>query len=150
MAKKKPEAVELKVETPEEEKANLEKSLDTIELCREKLDTDFGEDIENERKNIFVTYKKERTRNNIIMIAVVAIFVTSMILMVNFKVWGMIVGWVAIGVTTVFMIVNYILTKNRFPNTTKKYIRYFMERIDNYIFDIEDVHDQKLFYETFN
>ncbi len=150
MAKKKPEqseAVELKVETPEEEKANLEKSLDTIQLCKEKYETNFDEDIEKERSNIFVVYKKARTRNNIIMIAVVAVFAVSMILMLNFKPWGPIVGGVAIGVTTVFIIINYILTRNTFPNTTKKYIRYFMERSDNYIFDIENVHDQKLFYE---
>ena len=150
MAKKKPEqseAVELKVETPEEAKQNLEKSLDTIEICREKIETNFEEDVEKERNNIFVVYKKARVRNNIIMVAVVAVFAAAMILMMNVPEWGTIVGGVAIGVLVVFLIVNYILTRNTFPDTTKKYIRFFMIRMDNYIFDIENAHDQKLFFE---
>lgn len=150
MAKKKVEQnenVELKVETPEEAKANLDKSLDVIELGKNKYETSLEEDVEKERNNIFVTYKKARTRNNIIMVSVVVVFVVAMILMVQFKSWGTIVGGVMIGAAVVFMIVQYILTRNTFPNTTKNYIRYFMTRADDYVFDIENVHDLKLYYE---
>ena len=141
--------VEIKIENPEEEQKKLDKSLDLIPLCREKSDTPYHEEVENERKNIFKVYKKARTENNIIMVITVLVFIASMILMVTpeTKSWGTIAGGVAIGVVIVFLIVHYILTRNLFPNTTKNYIRYFMEHTDNYIFDIENVHDQKLYFE---
>ena len=141
--------VEIKIENPEEEQKKLDKSLDLIPLCREKSDTPYHEEVENERKNIFKVYKKARTENNVIMVITVLVFVASMILMVTpeTKSWGTIAGGVAIGVVIVFLIVHYILTRNLFPNTTKNYIRYFMEHTDNYIFDIENVHDQKLYFE---
>ena len=81
------------------------------------------------------------------MVITVVVFVASFIMFVNLGNIGKIIGGVAIGVALVFLIVHYILTRNRFPNTTKKYIRYFMEHSDNYIFDINDVHDQKLYFE---
>lgn len=141
--------VEIKVENPEEEQKKLEKSLDLIPLCREKSEKPYHEEVEEQRTNIFKVYKKARTENNIIMVVTVLIFAAAMILMVTpqTKSWGTIAGGVAIGVVIVFLIVHYILTRNLFPNTTKDYIRFFMEHVDNYIFDIEDVHDQKLYFE---
>ena len=148
MSKKnqKPQVV-IKEATPEEEQAKLEQSLDVIKLGKKDSDVPFNQAIETERNNIFVTYKKTRTINNIITAIVVVIFIAAMILFVQFPGWGQITGGVAIGVALVFMIVYYILTRNKFPNTTKKYIRYFMEESDNYIFDIENVYDQRLFFE---
>ena len=101
MKKKEQKTVKAKVLTPEEENAQLEKSLDTINLDEiEKNELPFDKAVENERKNIFVTYRKARTRNNILMIVTVVIFIASMILLVNenTKSWGPIVGGVAIGV----------------------------------------------------
>ena len=138
---------EIKVETPEEAQEKLDKSLDLIPLCREKSEVPFNEEVEQERSNIFKVYKKTRTENNIIMVITVVVFVASFIMFVNLGDIGKIIGGVAIGVALVFLIVHYILTRNRFPNTTKKYIRFFMEHSDNYIFDINDVHDQKLYFE---
>ena len=150
MAKKKNQeqpVEEVKESSPEQEQQKLDASLDLIYLCKEPAQEDFAEAVEKERSNIFVTYKKARRNNNIIMAVVVAIFIASMIIMTQFKTWGVIAGGVAIGVTLVFLIVHYILTRNLFPNTTKKYIKYFMVTVDNYIFDIEHVYDQKLYFE---
>ena len=142
----KPEVV-IKEATPEEEQARLEKSLDVITLTKNESEVPFNEAVENERKNIFTTYRKTRTINNIIMFVVVAIVIASMILFTQVADWGKIAGGVAMGAALVFMIVYYILTRNKFPDTTKKYIRFFMETTDNYIFDIEDMYDQKLIFE---
>ena len=143
------EKVEVKILSPEEEQEKLNKSLDLIELCKEKSETPFDVAAENERAVIFKTYKKTRTRNNIIMSVVVVLFVVSMFLFMNpaYDNWGKIVGGVTIGVTFVFLVVHYILTKNIFPNTTKTYIRNFFQIVDNYVFDIPDAHDQKLYHE---
>ena len=150
MAKKKEaknEELNVEVVSPEEDQKKLEASLDVIQLCREKSEVRFDEAVEKERHNIFTTYKKARTKNNIIMAITVIIMIVSFVLMVQFPTWGPIAGGVAIGVTVVFLLVHYILTKNLFPNTTKNYIRFFMETSDNFVFDIPDVHDQKLYYE---
>ncbi len=151
MAKKKyqeDENVELKIASPEEEQKKLDESLDLIPLCTEKSEEDFATVVEKERSNIFVTYKKARRENNIIMVITVLIFIASMVVMSLYKdTWGLIAGGVAIGVTLVVLIVHYILTRNLFPNTTKKYIRSFMVTADNYVFDIENVTNQKLYFE---
>lgn len=150
MAKKKVtnEEVKEKEITPEEDQAKLNASLDVINFKKECSEKPFNEAVEEERKNIFVTYKKARTQSNIIMAVVVVIMVASLVVMVNFKnTWGPIAGGVAIGVTLVFLIVHYILTRNLFPNTTKKYIRFFMINSDNYVFDDENMHEQVLYFE---
>ena len=142
------ENIELKVASPEDEQKKLDKSLDMVELCRGESQEDFAEAVEKERANIFVTYKKTRRNNNIIMAIVVVIFVAAMLLLTYFKeLWCYITCGVAIGGTLVFLIIHYILTRNLFPNTTKKYIKFFMETSDNYVFDIKDVYDQKLYVE---
>lgn len=148
--KKKNEAAPVKEEKPLDPKAEQEKlykSLDVIELSKEEPEKPFNELVEEKRKNIFVTYKKARTRSNIIMIAVVVVFVASIVLAVSNQQWGMITGGCLIGATLVFLIVNYILTKNTFPNTTRDYIKYFMLTSDNYLFNNKDFSDAKLFVE---
>lgn len=144
--KEKPEVV-VKEATPEEEQARLNKSLDEIKLGKYDNEKPFNEVVEEERSQIFSTYKKSRTINNIITAIVVVIFIASMVLFVQFKGWGQIVGGVAIGVALVFMIVYYILTRNKFPDTTKKYIRAFMITTDKYVFDMDNLYDQTLFFE---
>ena len=150
MSKKKEvenQEVEMKIASPDEEQDRLNKSLDEIKLGKYENEKPFNEVVEEERSNIFSTYKKTRTINNIITAAVVVIFIASIVLFVQFPGWGQINGGVAIGVCLVFMIVYYILTKNKFPDTTKKYIRAFMITTDTYVFDMENLYDQKLFFE---
>ncbi len=137
MNKKEKKVDEAKVVTPEEDNQKLEESLDVINLKDvEENAKPFNEAVEEKRKNSFVTYRKARTRNNIIMVAVVAVFIASMVLMVNenTKSWGTITGGCLIGATLVFLIVNYILTRNLFPNTTKNYIKFFMTTVDKHVF----------------
>lgn len=149
MKKKEKIVEEEKVVSPEEDLEKLNKSLDVIDVKKSEEDLPFEQLVERERNNIFVTYRKAKTRNNIIMVITVAIFIASMILMVNenTKSWGTIAGGVAIGVVLLFLIVHYILTRNLFPNTTKKYIRFFLEQSDAFVFSHKDMHDKRLFFE---
>lgn len=134
-------------ETPEQAQEKLDKSLDVIELCKEKSEVPFAEKVEQERHNIFAVYKKSRLINNIITAAVVVVFILAIVFFTQFPTWGKIAGGVIIGVALVGMVVYYILTRNKFPDTTKKYIRTFMIEADNYVFDDENMHEQKLYYE---
>lgn len=147
MAKKVKEKAEVKVVAPEEDQKKLEQSLDLIELVKDKEEGSFDELVEKERKNIFQVYKKARTQNNIIMVITVAVMIGSLVLMTQVPNWGAIVGGVLIGAMFIFLVVHYILTRNLFPNTTKKYIRYFMKTVDDYVFDIKNTSEQKLYHE---
>ena len=150
MAKKKKEIQNENVENEsalDKEQRELDESLGLINLCREERTVPFEEAVEKERKNIFVVYKKANRKNTIIMIGMGLVFMASIILFVNFPGWGQITGGVLIGAALIFLVVNFILTKDLFPNTTKKYIKFFLTESDNYIFDIPDVHDQKLYFE---
>lgn len=133
--------------TPEQEKEKLDKSLDTIVIDRKEGDRPFNEVVEEKRSNIFVTYKKARRKSNIIMVIVVAVFIVSIVFATQFKDWGLIVGGVLIGAALIFLVVHYILTRNLFPNTTKDYIRTFLTETDNYVFNIKDLYDTKLYFE---
>ena len=148
MAKKEKKQVAKVIETtPEEEQAKLEKSLDTIVIERKQGEKPYNEVIEEKRSGIFTTYKKARRKSNIIMAVVVVVFIVSIILATQFTDWGLIVGGCLIGVTLIFLVVHYILTKNLFPNTTKEYIRTFLIETDNYVLNIKDVYDTKLYME---
>ena len=145
--KEKPNEIVEENVSPEEEQKKLDQSLDLIYLCQEKSEVPFNEAVEEQRKNIFVTYKKANTKNNIIMVGVVIVMIVSLVLFVNFPGWGQITGGVLIGCAILFLIINFILTKNLFPNTTKNYIKFFLTTSDNYVFDIPEVKDQKLYFE---
>lgn len=147
MAKKKEKKAEVKIVTPEEDQKKLEESLDLVELVKEKEEGSFDENVEKERANIFAIYKKARVQNNIIMVITVVVMIASLIFMTQFPTWGPIVGGVLIGAAFIFLVVHYILTKNLFPNTTKKYIKYFIKTVDDYVFDIKGVSEQKLYAE---
>ena len=141
------EKVEVKVVSPEEDKKKLNESLDTIELKKTNDEKPFGEAIEEERGNIFKIYKKTRVKNNIIMVATVAIFAAATILIMRQELWGKIVGGVALGGVVIFLLIHYLLTKNLFPDTTKKYIRFFMVNSDNYVLENSEINEAKLLFE---
>ncbi len=148
MARKKVEVKsesEVKVVSPEEEKAKLDASLETYKLEKLEGEQTFDQQIEDKRSVIFKVYRKTRLINNIIMFAIVAVFVVSIIFMTQFS-WGKIAGGVLIGVTIVGLVIYYILTRNLFPNTTKDYIESFTHISDNYVFDAEGYSDCELFF----
>ena len=136
---------EVKVVSPEEEKAQLDASLETYKLEKPEGEKSFDQLVEEKRANIFKVYKKTRLINNIIMFAIVAVFVVSIVLMTQFS-WGKIAGGVIIGVAIVGLIIYYILTRNLFPDTTKEYIEAFTHISDNYVYDAEGYSDCELYF----
>ena len=97
----------------------------------------FDEVVEEERKNIFDTYRKTTRRNNLIMVIVVAVFIGAFILIAQQQVWATVLGWVLVGGTLVGLVIYYLLTRNKYPNVSKKYFRTFWEATNNYLFDQE-------------
>lgn len=108
------------VELPEPEKVNT--------VQDEK--TPYDQVIEESRLNLLKTYKKSRTRSNIMMLVVLAAAVGSLLLITQESPALKITGWSVIGVVVVGMIVFYALTKNKFPNLTKEYIKTVNEQLN--------------------
>ena len=118
----------------EEEVKELNKDMIYLDKGEEKP---FYETIEAERQKIFKTYRSSTRKNNILMIIVVAIFIASFILIAQKQLWATITGWVLVGSTFVALIIYYLLTRNKYPNTSKVYFRAFWEISNNYLFDQE-------------
>ena len=109
-----------------------------IALSKVEPDKPFDEVVEEERKKLFKVYKSTTTRNNIIMVIVVAIFIGAFIAITRGQI-GQIIGWVLVGVTVAGLFVYYFLTRNLYPNTSKRYFHAFWKATNEYLFNQEDV-----------
>lgn len=128
--KQKNENQELQNTAPETINANP----NLIVLSKEEPEKPFDEEIEEGRKNIFKVYKSTSVRNNIIMVVVVAIFIGAFIAITRGTI-GQIIGWVLVGVTVAGLFTYYLLTRNLYPNTSKKYFETFWRSTNNYLFN---------------
>ena len=105
-----------------------------IVLSKEEPEKPFDEVVEEGRKNIFKIYKSTSARNNIIMVVVVAIFIGAFIAITRGTL-GQIIGWVLVGVTIAGLFTYYLLTRNLYPNTSKKYFLSFWKTTNDYLFN---------------
>ena len=136
-----PEIVEEQKEeqlAPEIKEADVKPN--NIYYLRKDNETPFIETVENERKELFKFYKKTSLRNNIIMIAAVAVFVAAFILLTQGQ-WGMITGWCLVGVSVVGMVLYHILTRNAYPRKSKHYFNTFWTLSNEYIFNAPEFTD---------
>lgn len=118
--------------TVEQEQAK-EENPNVLVLSKEESDKPFNEIVEEERQNLYKVYKSTSRRNNIIMVAVVAIFIGAFIAITRGTV-GQIIGWVLVGTTLAGLVTYYILTRNLFPNTSKRYFQKFWKATNDYLF----------------
>ena len=159
------EKVEQKEELPEEEKAEEvkeEKAEESKEEKKEepqgkKLPSDvvviadlpesekpLGTDVEERRLDLFNSYQKSRKLSNIIMGVVVLVVIGAMVLIMLNKDWSKIVGYSLAGTALVGMIIFSVLTKNRFPQKSREYIRYVTTRIDQFVYSNTEFKDVKV------
>ena len=104
-------------------------------------DKPFDADIEDKRTVLFNNYSKTKRLSNILMVAVVLIVIGAMaLLMINQK-WATITGYSIAGVTLLGLLVYSMLTKNRFPNQTKDYIRFVTTKIDQFVYNNTEFQD---------
>ena len=113
---------EIKSEQPEEIKEESNPNLQTIEKADEDAEP-YDVVIENDRKALFAEYNKSRKVSNILTVIVLVIAVGAMILITQQDVAMTIIGWCLAGATVVGLLLYYALTKNKFPNKTRDYIK---------------------------
>ena len=139
------------VETPAEEKKEEKKPNgkapveDIVEITKlTPEDRPLAEDVEEKRKDLFADYQKSKKFSNILMVAVVLVVVGAMALLMVNQDWSKIVGYSLAGTALVGLVIYSMLTKNKFPNKSKEYIRYVTTRIDRYIYNNTEFQDVKV------
>ena len=124
--------------------ADQEEFKDYLVLSKSAKEVPYNETIETERSNIFKVYKSTTKLNSLLMVIAVAAFIASFILVSRAEAALKITGWVLVGVTMVGLIVYYLLTRNLYPNTSKKYFRVFWKESNEYLFDDPKFSDCKI------
>ena len=133
--------------TEEQEKEQLEASLDVIALEQNETIESFSEKIEKGRDDFYKTFSKQRKISNLLIPIVGLVMAASLVLFMAVQdVWGKIVGGVLIGVTLVGMVVFYILTRNKLPKKSQDYLRNFAIFSDNYLVSKTEVKEPRLFF----
>lgn len=90
--------------------------------------------VDAQRKGLFSLYRKTQKMSNIIMAIAVTCFVASFIMIVQKNKALTIIGWCLIAICFVGMVVFYILTKNKYPDASKKYFKIFWKSTNEYLF----------------
>lgn len=139
-----------KVEQPVDVNEIIE-NLDKPEVIeKETSDKPFNEIIEEKRLELFEYYKKSKKLSNIIMLVTVLLVIGCFILIVQPQMVCQIIGYVLAALVIVGMLVYYFLTKNKFPKSTKEYIKLVTTTLNSYNYratefsDVTCDHDEKL------
>lgn len=127
-----------KVETPVSNQE--EKTLVKIEKPVEGIES-YDVVIEKARKDLFAAYNKSRKTSNTLAVAVLVVAVVSMLLITNNWQDGepnsvlTVLGWVIAGLALLGLLLYYGLTKNKFPNRTREYIKQITKLMDEHMFE---------------
>lgn len=135
------EKEEMEVKTPKSSKAVI---MPEEIILDKNTDSTFAETCENERHGLFKLYKKTSKISTILMVVVVLVFLVSFILMTQKVAYSTPICWSIIGVTIVGLIVYFALTKNLYPNASKKYFALFWKETNNYIFNATEFSECKI------
>ena len=156
------EQVEQKSELPEEKKVEEVKEekkekTEKQEPQEKKLPSDIvviadlpsndkplGAEVEDKRLELFSAYQKSRKLSNIVMGVVVLAVIGAMALILVNQDWSKIFGYSLAGTALVGMIIFSVLTKNRFPQKSRDYIRFVTTRIDQYVYSNTEFKDVKV------
>ena len=122
----------------------IDKQLDHIEEIEKTIsDKPFDVTIEEARVDLYNKYAKSRKISNIVMLITVVLVVACFIMIAQNNSVLQITGYICSGVVVVGMIVYYILTKNKFPNETKKYIKFVTTTFNSYNYSFTEFSDVK-------
>lgn len=145
---KAPQAEEEKAPEAEKEQPKArgkELAPDVVEINKlTPEDKPLAEAVEEERLKLFDAFKKSKKWSNILMVVVVLVVVGAMALIMVNQDWSKIVGYSLAGVALVGLVTYSLLTKNKFPNQSKEYIRFVTTRIDQDIYNDKEFEDIKV------
>lgn len=111
----------------------IDEQLDKTETVEKISDeVPFDQIIENKRLELYEMYKKNKIRSNIIMLITVVLVIACFIMISQKNQVLNIIGYSIAGAVIVGMIVYYILTRKKFPDATKDYIKLVTTTLNSY------------------
>lgn len=129
----------------------IDKQIEQVEeITNPASDKPFDVAIEEARAALYENYAKSRKISNIVMLITVVLIIACFIMISQNNVGLRVAGYISAGAVVVGMIVYYILTKNKFPNETKKYIKFVTSTFNSYNYslteysDVRCDHDEKI------
>lgn len=90
--------------------------------------------VDSQRNGLLTLYRKTQRYSNIMMVVAVTIFVASIIMLAQKIAALTIVAYCLIALCIVGMVVFYVVTRNLYPNASKKYFKVFWKATNDYIF----------------
>lgn len=132
--KKVSKEVEPKTETPVIKKEEVPEEILSTEVPQTEQDVPFLTKIENARAELHSKYKKNKLMSTIITIIVVGLVILAFFLMTLEEVYKY-VGYGVAGVTLAGMVVYYVINKNRFPDSTRKYISFLNVQFNTFVYE---------------
>ncbi|MCQ2776350.1 MAG: hypothetical protein MJ217_01335 [Bacilli bacterium] len=112
------EKVNNETEVKEDDSSSL-----LVAVEKPDLSEDYGVHIEDARKELYAAYSKSRKISNIITIGIMLVAVAAVILLTQQNAVMTVIGWCLAGAAVIGMLVYYIVTKDKFPNKTRAYIK---------------------------
>lgn len=90
--------------------------------------------VDAQRNGLFTLYRKTQRISNIMMVVAITCFVASFIMIAQKTKALTIIGWCIIALSLVGMLTFYIVTRNLYPNASKKYFAVFWKTTNEYLF----------------
>jgi len=116
------------------------------DIEKESPEFKYAEEVEKMRADLMKGYKTNKRASNIGMVIAFALLVTAIILVSQKNNQAcLIAGYVVAGVALVGLITYYALTKNKFPNLTKKYIDEVTLAINRHVFNDQKFTEMKFY-----
>lgn len=133
-------------ENPSEEvKSSIDDLLDkTEEITKMNISSEeLYETVEPARKELLAMQKKNTKISRILMLIAVAIIIAGTIFIAQEPLGFKIGGYVLLGAAILGMIIFYVLTRNKFPAATKKYISIVTTSFNGFIYKATEYSDIK-------
>lgn len=129
---------EVKEEVPQEasvEEKPVNNPEDGILIARRENISEVTEEIESKRQGLLVMFNRTKKYSRILMTIVVIAVIGAIIMIFNNLMVLKIIGYSLAGVVLVAMVIYYMVSKNKFPNASKEYIKEVTRLISEYDFD---------------
>ena len=138
------------IENQEEkvEETNVEpNNEECVDISTSLSKEDLIKDIEDRRNNLLTSFKKSRNVSRILMGVVLVAIIGAIILITFNEMVLKIIGYIIAGVVLVGMLVFYFISKNKFPQSSREYIKEVSQYINSYVFSHKELVEAKLYPE---
>lgn len=122
-------------EVSKEEITPVDMNINIHEINQNVDNTNFSSDVEKKRESFYKNYKKASKFSTYSTLGVVVLVIVGFILItMNGNDAAKISGYVILGIAAVYLVVYYVLNRNRMPRMTKEYMAYINSAFNGYLY----------------